>query len=125
MKQIISVFVAMICLTLTVACNNATNRKSEDTSDSANVSQETEVGSSGDPTNSANYGYGNNIYYESDEGGMSFVDKMYVNMPEDKNYMFSPLSIKMALMMAANGASGETQSEILEVLGASDINSYN
>lgn len=56
---------------------------------------------------------------------MSFADKMYVNMPEDKNYMFSPLSIKMALMMAANGASGKTQTEILDTINVVDIDHYN
>ncbi len=56
---------------------------------------------------------------------MSFADKMYVNMPEDKNYMFSPLSVKMALMMAANGASGKTQTEILDTINVVDIEHYN
>lgn len=56
---------------------------------------------------------------------MSFADKMYVNMPVDKNYMFSPLSIKMALMMAANGASGKTQTEILDAINVADLEQYN
>ncbi|MBQ4528039.1 MAG: S-layer homology domain-containing protein [Clostridia bacterium] len=56
---------------------------------------------------------------------MSFADKMYVNMPVDKNYMFSPLSIKMALMMAANGASGKTKTEILDTINVADIDHYN
>lgn len=56
---------------------------------------------------------------------MSFADKMYVNMPEDRNYMFSPLSVKMALMMAANGASGKTQTEILDTINVVDIEHYN
>ncbi len=56
---------------------------------------------------------------------LSFADKMYKNMPEDKNYMFSPISVKMALMMGATGASGETQKEILDTLGVADLDSYN
>lgn len=44
---------------------------------------------------------------------------------ENKNYMFSPLSIKTALAMAANGADGETQKEILGALGIDDLNKYN
>lgn len=56
---------------------------------------------------------------------MTFADKLNINMPEDKNYMFSPLSIKMAFLMAANGASGETQEEILNTLGIDDLESYN
>ncbi len=55
----------------------------------------------------------------------TFADKMNALMPQDQNYMFSPFSIKMALMMAANGASGETQKEILDAVGISDIDKYN
>ncbi len=56
---------------------------------------------------------------------LSFADKVNANMPADKNYMFSPLSIKMALMMAANGAEGETLDEILKALDVDDLESYN
>lgn len=56
---------------------------------------------------------------------MSFADKLYVNMPEDRNYMFSPLSLKMVLMMAANGASGKTKTEILDTINVTDIEHYN
>ncbi len=47
----------------------------------------------------------------------TFADKLNAQMPADQNYMFSPLSIKMAFAMAANGAEGETQKEILGTLG--------
>lgn len=47
----------------------------------------------------------------------TFADKLNAQMPSDQNYMFSPLSIKMAFAMAANGAEGETQKEILDTLG--------
>lgn len=56
---------------------------------------------------------------------MSFEDKLYANMPVDKNYMFSPLSIKMALMMAATGADGKTQQEILDTLNVVNLEHYN
>ncbi|MCC8122836.1 MAG: hypothetical protein LIO58_04780, partial [Oscillospiraceae bacterium] len=46
-------------------------------------------------------------------------------MPQDKNYIVSPLSLKMALAMAANGADGATQQEILDVLGIDDLDAYN
>ncbi len=46
-----------------------------------------------------------------------FADKLNSQMPKDKNYMFSPTSIKMALMLALNGADGETKTEIAEALG--------
>jgi len=56
---------------------------------------------------------------------VSFTDKMNALMPDDKNYMFSPFSVKMALAMAANGAEGNTQKEILATLGITDLKSYN
>jgi len=55
----------------------------------------------------------------------SFTDKIKAQMPKDKNYMFSPLSIQMAFAMAANGASGETQEELLTALDISDLDAYN
>ena len=55
----------------------------------------------------------------------NFVDKLNAQMPEDKNYMFSPLSVKMAFAMAANGAGGETKTQILNALGIEDLENYN
>ncbi|MBR2576526.1 MAG: S-layer homology domain-containing protein [Firmicutes bacterium] len=45
--------------------------------------------------------------------------KMVENLVADKqeNYMISPLSLKMAAAMAANGAAGETRTEMNEALG--------
>lgn len=57
--------------------------------------------------------------------GNSFAWNMNMQMPQDKNYMFSPLSIKIALAMAANGAEGETQKEILDALAIDDIEEFN
>lgn len=45
-------------------------------------------------------------------------------MPKDQNYMLSPLSIKMALAMAAAGADGKTKDEILTVLGIEDLKDF-
>ena len=56
--------------------------------------------------------------YESDFDFMKY-------MPKDQNYMISPFSIKMAMMMAANGANDYTQKEILSALGVSSIDEYN
>ena len=56
---------------------------------------------------------------------LSFADKLNAKMPADQNYMFSPLSIKMALAMAANGAEGETQRELLNVIDKSNIERFN
>ena len=55
----------------------------------------------------------------------SFADKMNEQMPQDKNYMFSPFSIKMALAMAANGADGDTQAEILKAIDIDNLDKYN
>ncbi len=57
--------------------------------------------------------------------GTNFTDKLYSVMPEDKNYMFSPFSIKSALVMAANGAEGATRDEILAVVGIEDLDAFN
>ena len=56
---------------------------------------------------------------------MLFADKVNAQMPTDKNYMFSPMSIKMALALAANGASGETQDQILNALGLTNLDDFN
>ncbi len=56
---------------------------------------------------------------------ISFADKLYAKMPADKNYMISPFSVKMALGLLANGAKGDTQREILEVMQERTINEYN
>lgn len=73
--------------------------------------------SSGD-IHSGDMSYEISSSYESDFDFMKY-------MPKDKNYMISPFSIKMAMMMAANGANGYTQKEILSALGVSDIDEYN
>ncbi|MBR3933369.1 MAG: S-layer homology domain-containing protein [Clostridia bacterium] len=54
-----------------------------------------------------------------------FTDNLNSHMPTDKNYMFSPLSIKMAFALASNGASGQTKAEILKALGISDLEKFN
>lgn len=46
-------------------------------------------------------------------------------MPKDVNYMVSPLSLKMAMMLAANGAEGKTKEEILQVFRIENIEDYN
>ncbi len=47
------------------------------------------------------------------------IFKTIVNDEEnEKNVILSPLSIKSAFLMAANGANGETRNQILSVLGA-------
>ena len=55
----------------------------------------------------------------------TFADRMNETMPSDENYMFSPLSIKMALSMAANGAEANTKLEILNAVGIENSDDYN
>ena len=55
----------------------------------------------------------------------TFADKLNELMPDGKNYMFSPLSVKMALALAANGAEGETQSEMFAALGIDNLDAFN
>ncbi len=54
-----------------------------------------------------------------------FNYKLNQMMPEDTNYMFSPLSLKMAFAMVANGAEGETQAQLLNALGIEDLDAFN
>ena len=69
--------------------------------------------------------YGTLIVNASARSEIGFDDRLDSYMPKDKNYMFSPLSIKMALGLAANGASGETKNEILRTLGTSNMDKFN
>ncbi len=62
---------------------------------------------------------------EIDFSDLDFADKIAIQMPKNENYVFSPLSIKTALALAANGAEGETKSEILDVLGIEDLDEFN
>ncbi len=55
----------------------------------------------------------------------TFADKLNKYMPNDRNYMFSPLSLKTALIMAANGASGDTLAEILKTTNTDDLDKCN
>jgi serpin B len=54
-----------------------------------------------------------------------FAEKMNSLMPKDKNYVFSPLSLKYALAMAANGADEATKNEITSTLGIDRLDSFN
>lgn len=54
-----------------------------------------------------------------------FADKLNSQMPQGENYMFSPLSIKMAFALVANGAQAETKQELTDALGIDDLDAYN
>ena len=53
------------------------------------------------------------------------MDMMAEDKNEDENIVFSPFSIRMAFMMAANGASGETRREILDAFCVDDLDAFN
>lgn len=59
------------------------------------------------------------------EYDVSFADTLYSKMPSDKNYMISPLSIKMALGLLAAGARGETLEEIKDVMQIAATSEFN
>lgn len=55
----------------------------------------------------------------------SFAARLNNIMPENKNYNFSPLSLKYALAILANGADEQTSKEITTVLGIDDLKLFN
>lgn len=54
-----------------------------------------------------------------------FALRLGALMPDDKNCVFSPLGIKYALALLANGADSETKDEITSALGISDLDTFN
>ena len=59
------------------------------------------------------------------EYSVSFADNLYSKMPTDRNYMISPLSIKMALGLLASGAKGDTLAQIKDVMQITTTDEYN
>ena len=55
----------------------------------------------------------------------TFTDKLNEQMPDDKNYMFSPLSIRLAFAMTANGAENNTKAQLLSALDIADLAAFN
>jgi len=62
--------------------------------------------------------------FETQSSG-TFEAQLFGAMPTDQNYMISPFSLRMALAMAANGASGQTKDEILAALDIADLGEFN
>ncbi|NLZ36088.1 MAG: serpin family protein [Clostridiales bacterium] len=52
---------------------------------------------------------------------ISFAQKLVGQMDDEENWFISPHSIYTALLMAANGAGGETKAQLLDALGVKDI----
>lgn len=55
----------------------------------------------------------------------NYTDKLMSKLPQDENYVVSPFSLKMAMLMTANGAEDETQKEILNAFEVYDIEEFN
>ncbi len=54
-----------------------------------------------------------------------FAFEIYDIIKDEKNALCSPYSIAMALSVLSNGANGETQQEILDMLGITDLEEWN
>jgi len=54
-----------------------------------------------------------------------FAGHLYGRAPREGNLIISPFSVAMALGMTVNGAAGKTRSEMLRVLGATDLAAFN
>ena len=54
-----------------------------------------------------------------------YVSNFMSNLPQNENYVVSPLSLKMAMMMLANGAEGDTKAEITKAFNIADLDAYN
>lgn len=62
---------------------------------------------------------------KEEQMGMKNDFELIKFMPKDENYMVSPFSLRMAMMLAANGAEGNTKTEILNSLNVKDLDEYN
>lgn len=63
---------------------------------------------------------------EVDEALAKFTSQLFkMSYKSDENTLLSPFSVYAALSMAANGAKGQTQEEILSVLGAPSMDDIN
>ncbi|MCH5210776.1 MAG: hypothetical protein J1F01_07415 [Oscillospiraceae bacterium] len=65
------------------------------------------------------------ITYTDKSVSQTYMQELMSNLPQDENYVISPYSLKTAMMMAANGAEGETQKEILDTFNIETLTDYN
>ncbi len=56
---------------------------------------------------------------------LPFAYRLNALMPHDRNYIFSPLSLKMSLDLVANGAENTTREELLKVADINNIDDFN
>lgn len=56
---------------------------------------------------------------------LGFADNLVSALSPEGNWMVSPYSIRMCLAMAANGAQGDTQAQLLKALQVNDLETFN
>jgi serpin B len=118
MKLFSTAVVAVVCgiLGITAGCiNNGETKIQPDitTESTTEIMTEATTESTATPTNTA-------LSADAD-----FAMRLNELMPDTSNYMFSPISIKYALAMTANGADGQTKQEILDTLGIENLDEFN
>ena len=53
-----------------------------------------------------------------------YTQKLMENLPKDENYVISPFSLEMAMMMASEGAVGDTKQEIIQTFDSPNTSLY-
>ena len=53
-----------------------------------------------------------------------YTQKLMENLPKDENYVISPFSLEMAMMMASEGAVGDTKQEITKAFDSPNTKAY-
>ena len=53
-----------------------------------------------------------------------YTQKLMENLPKDENYVISPFSLEMAMMMASEGAVGDTKQEITKAFNSPNTSLY-
>ena len=53
-----------------------------------------------------------------------YTQKLMENLPKDENYVISPFSLEMAMMMASEGAVGDTKQEITKAFDSPNTSLY-
>ena len=122
MRKVISlILIISLCCSSLFACKPAGLSQENDTSNSQGPGL-----TKGLTPSKANLGFKINTK-DGNVGAIDFSLRLFQeSMSEDKNTIMSPLSVLFALAMVANGADGNTLSQIEEVFGVSvaELNEY-
>lgn len=89
------------------------------------TNKQDDVTPSGDRENVINFSGEIGNYQTPSPTALANDFELFKYMTDDENYMVSPFSLKMAMMLAANGAENATRSEILQGLNIRDLDEYN